>query len=99
LPYFTRVLSKDDAFPTIDELREVLRAAHPGFRLSLEEGDEEEWEALLLATDDEVEVAVLERKPVYDGSTGRMRLPTCSKIWTGAGRNQVLPGSKSFSAK
>ena len=71
MPYFTRVLSKDDAFPTIDELREVLRAAHPGFRLALESGDEEDWDSLLLATDDEVEVAVLERLPVYDGSTGQ----------------------------
>ena len=71
MPYFSRVLSKDEAFPTLDELREVLRAAHPGFRLTLESGEEDGWESLLLSSDDEVEVAVLERNPVFDGSTGQ----------------------------
>jgi len=71
LPYYTRVLSKDDAFPSIEELTEVLRAAHPAFRLTLESGEEEEWESLLLSGDDEVEVAVIERNLVANGSTGQ----------------------------
>lgn len=71
MPYYTRVLSKSEDFPTVDELREVLRASFPDFRLIVEEGDEDEWETLLLSTDDEVEVAVLERNAVYDGSAGQ----------------------------
>jgi len=71
MAYYTRVLSKDDAFPSIEELTEVLRAAHPDYRLMLESGEEDEWESLLLASVDEVEVAVLERNPVFDGSVGQ----------------------------
>lgn len=71
MPYFTRVLSKDDAFPSIEELTEVLRAVSPDFRLTIESGDEDDWETLLLSSVDEVEVAVIEREPVYDGSTGQ----------------------------
>lgn len=71
MPYYTRVLSKEDAFPSIEELAEVLRASHPAFRLTLESGEEEEWETLLLSGNDEVEVAVIERNPVANGSTGQ----------------------------
>ena len=44
MAYYTRVLSKDDAFPSIEELVEVLRAAHPDYKLTLESGEEDEWE-------------------------------------------------------
>ena len=71
MAYYTRVLSKDDAFPSIEELRDVLGTAHPGFRLTLEAGEEDEWESLLLASNDQVEVAVLERNPVEIGSVGQ----------------------------
>ena len=71
MPYYTRVLSKDDEFPSIEELSELLQANHPGYKLTLEEGDEQEWETLLLSSDDEVEVALLERNPVFDGSAGQ----------------------------
>ena len=71
MPYATRVLSKDDEFPSFEELADFVRTQHPGYKLTLEEGSEEEWESLLLASDDEVEVAVLERCPVYDGSLGQ----------------------------
>lgn len=70
MAYYTRVLSKLEDFPSFEELADLVRTNHPGCRLTIEEGDEEEWESLLLATDDEVEIALLERKPVSPGSTG-----------------------------
>jgi hypothetical protein len=71
MPYYTRVLSKQTEVPTAEELAEVLRNGHPGFRLTMESGEEEEWESLLLSSVDEVEVAVIERNPVFDGSSGQ----------------------------
>lgn len=69
--YYTRVLSKDEEFPAFEELAQFIRAEHPDYRLTIEEGSEEEWETLLLAGDDEVEVALIERLPVFDGSQGQ----------------------------
>jgi hypothetical protein len=69
--YYTRVLSKDEEFPPFDELAQFVRAEHPQFKLTLEEGTEEEWESLLLSGNDDVEVAVIERNPVSDGSIGQ----------------------------
>jgi hypothetical protein len=69
--YYTRVLSKQSEFPSAQELADVVRDGHPDYRLTIESGDEEEWESLLLSSVDEVEVAVLDRNPVYDGSTGQ----------------------------
>jgi hypothetical protein len=71
MPYYTRVLSKDEEFPPFEELAQFVRAEHPQFKLTLEEGTKEEWESLLLSGNDEVEVAVIERNPVYDGSIGQ----------------------------
>lgn len=71
MPYYTRVLSKDEEFPTLDELAQFIRDGHPYFRLTLESGEEENWESLLLSSNDEVEVAVLERNPVFVGSLGQ----------------------------
>jgi hypothetical protein len=71
LAYSTRVLSKDEEFPSFEELAEFIRAGHPDYRLTVESGEDEEWETLLLASVDEVEVAVLERNPIFDGSTGQ----------------------------
>ncbi len=71
MAYYTRVLSKQEEFPSIEELTEVLRAAHPAFRLTFESGEDEDWETLLLSGNDEVEVAVIERNPVSNGSTGQ----------------------------
>ena len=68
--YYTRVLSKDDEFPAFDELAQFVRAEHPQFKLTLEEGTEEEWESLLLSGNDDVEVAVIERNPISEGSIG-----------------------------
>jgi hypothetical protein len=66
LSYYTRVLSKDEAFPPFDELAQWLRTEHPDYKLTVEDGDEEEWNSLLLSGNDDVEVALLERIPVFD---------------------------------
>lgn len=71
MAYYTRVLSKDEEFPSFDELAQLIGAEHSGCKLTIEEGTEEEWETLLLSTVDEVEVALIERNPVFDGSTGQ----------------------------
>ncbi len=71
MAYYTRVLSKDEEFPAFEDLAKLVRAEHPDFKLTIEEGDEEEWETLLLLSLDEVEVALLERNPVSDGSVGQ----------------------------
>jgi hypothetical protein len=71
MAYYTRVLSKDEEFPPFDELAQLIRAQHPDYRLTIEEGSEDEWETLLLSSEDEVEVALVERHPVTDGSIGQ----------------------------
>jgi hypothetical protein len=71
MSYSTRVLSKNEDFPTFEELAQGIAGDHPDFVLTVEEGDEEEWQSLLLASVDGVEVAVLERCPVTDGSLGQ----------------------------
>lgn len=70
MEYYTRVLSKDAEFPPFEELAQLISAEHPENRLDLESGDEEEWETLLLAGTDGVEVALIERLPVTEGSLG-----------------------------
>ena len=69
--YYTRVLSKNEEFPPFEELAQLMSAEHPDYKLTIEEGSEEEWETLLLSSTDEVEVALLERNPVTDGSIGQ----------------------------
>jgi hypothetical protein len=71
LSYYTRVLSKLEEYPSLDELAQSISAEHPYYKLTLEAGAEEEWESLLLSGKDGVEVAVIERNPVYDGSVGQ----------------------------
>jgi hypothetical protein len=69
--YYTRVLSKYEDFPSFEELAQVVQAEHPAFRLTVEEGSEDGWDSLLLSGEGEIEVAVLERNPVSDGSLGQ----------------------------
>jgi len=71
VPYYTRVLSKDEEFPSLEQLAELIRGTHPDYRLTIESGEDDEWESLLLSGIDEVEVAVIERNPVFDGSPGQ----------------------------
>jgi len=71
MPYYTRVLTKQQDFPSVEELAQFIHAEHPDYKLTLEEGAEEDWESLLLSGNDEVEVAVLERNPIFDGSLGQ----------------------------
>ncbi|HEY1984473.1 MAG TPA: hypothetical protein VGG85_03645 [Terracidiphilus sp.] len=66
MSYYTRVLSKDEEYPSAEELADLIREQHPDFKLTVEEGDEEEWEILLLSSKEGIEVALLERIPVYD---------------------------------
>ena len=70
MAYYTRVMSKDEEFPSFEELAQTLRSGHPEFRLTIEEGDEDGWNTLLLSGIDEVEVALIERSGV-DGSVGQ----------------------------
>jgi hypothetical protein len=69
--YYTRVLSKNEDFPSSEELAEFIRADHPSCKLSIEEDEEEGWHTLLLSSDSEVEIALLERNPVFNGSIGQ----------------------------
>ena len=76
MPYYTRVLSKQEESPTLDELAQFIRTEHPDFKLTVEDGSGEdgtgeEWESLLLSGNDGVEVAVIERNPVAEGSLGQ----------------------------
>ncbi len=48
-----------------------MRKSHPEYKLTIEEGSEEEWETLLLSSVDDVEVALIERSPVSAGSIGQ----------------------------
>jgi hypothetical protein len=64
--YYTRVFSKNEDFPPFDELAQWIRAEHPEYKLAVEDGEEEEWESLLFSSNDDVEVALLERIPVFD---------------------------------
>jgi hypothetical protein len=64
-------LSKLEEYPSLDELAQSISAEHPYYKLTLEAGAEEEWESLLISGKDGVEVAVIERNPVYDGSVGQ----------------------------
>ena len=71
MAYYTRVLTKQEDFPSFEELADLIRAEHPTCKLTIEEGDEEEWNTLLLSGDDEDEIALIERNPVIDGSIGQ----------------------------
>lgn len=71
MSYYTRVISKDEEFPEFEELAQWLTGEHPGYRLTIEENGEDGWQSLLLLDDDDVEVALLERSPIYDGSAGQ----------------------------
>ena len=70
MEYYTRVLSKDEGIPPFDELAQFICTQHPEYKLTIEEGTEEEWESLLLTGNDGFEVALIERHPVTEGSLG-----------------------------
>ena len=71
MSYYTRVLSKHEDSPSLEDLSQFLGAEHSSCRLSVEEGDEEHWDTLLLSGHGEIEIALLERNPVTDGSLGQ----------------------------
>src|ERR1035437_8556970 len=97
--YYTRVLSKQEDFLSFEELSRLISAEHPEYKLTVEDGSEEEWESLLLSGKDEVEVALLERHPVTDGSLGQDEIaefieetqdckPESGVQWLGGNRNE-----------
>ena len=69
--YYTRVLSKQEDFPSLEDLSQFLSAEHPSVKLTVEEGEDDEWETLLLSGHGELEIALLERNPVTQGSIGQ----------------------------
>ena len=71
MAYYTRVLSKDEEFPSFEELEQLIQEGHPEHKLTIEEGSEEEWETLLLSSADDVEVALIGRNSVSAGSIGQ----------------------------
>ena len=71
MSYYTRVLSKHEDFPSLEELTDAVQGDHPNFKLLIEGGTEEDWETILLSGIGEMEVAVLERNPVGEGSLGQ----------------------------
>lgn len=70
MDYCTRVLTKHEEAPDFEELAAIVRDGHPYCRLSMETEGDAGWESLLLSGEDEVEIAVLERLPVFFGSSG-----------------------------
>jgi len=75
MSHCTRVLTKLEAVPELEELEEVLLLEHPGSRLEVEDEDEEgNWNQLLLTSIDGIEIAVLARLVVEDGSEGQDEL-------------------------
>ena len=68
---FTRVLSRLEEYPSFEEMADLIRDEHPSCRLALEEGDEDEWEILLLSGKENLEIALVERNSVYSGSLGQ----------------------------
>jgi len=77
--FFTRILSKDEEFPSFEELAQLIQTEHPEYQLAIEEGSEEEWEVLLLSGKDEVEVALIERYPVTEDSLGQDEIATLTE--------------------
>jgi hypothetical protein len=69
--YYTRVMSKQEDFPSFDELAKLISSEHPHCKLTVEEGIDDAWDSLLLSGDGEVEIAVIERNPITEGSLGQ----------------------------
>jgi hypothetical protein len=64
-------LSRQEDFPSFEELADLVRTGHSDCKLTVEEGDEEFWETLLLSGYGDVEITLIERNPVADGSVGQ----------------------------
>lgn len=71
MAYYTRVLTKQEDLVSFDDLAQFIQTEHPLCKLTVEEGDAAEWSSLLLSTEDEIEIALIERNPVFDGSVGQ----------------------------
>ena len=87
MPYYTRVFTKQEEFPSLEELAQFVRSEHPGYKLTLEDGTEEDWESLLLSGDDEVGDVVLAAGTVKD----RTALEDGDFYFVGAREEQGFP--------
>src|SRR5436309_3108431 len=68
--YYVRVLSPlDDAAP-FHALAEALEGSASSVRLTIESGNAETWDQLLLAKSDDTPLAFIERNPVRQGELG-----------------------------
>ena len=63
MAYYIRLLTPSDEVLPLDELQD---AVDPDVTLSLEGGDSDSWDQLLLSLEDGTDVTVIERNPVAD---------------------------------
>jgi len=70
LAYYTRVLSRRDDFPTIDEMRQALVAAGCRVSLDVDGGLPDAWTNLIVRHESADEICAVERNPVVPGSFG-----------------------------
>ena len=66
--YYTRVLTKRDDWPALDQLAGAVHAVHARIALTCDDPDPSEWESLLLSHPDGPEIAAIERNVVAPGA-------------------------------
>jgi hypothetical protein len=72
--YYTRILTKREDCPTLEELQRDLHKQHPQVILSLESGDPSLWDQLILADRDGTPITAVERNAVVDGELGEKEI-------------------------
>jgi hypothetical protein len=68
--HYIRILSPLDDVPPFSALADALEDAAPAAKLTIEEGDVDDWNQLLLAQSDDTAMACIERNPVRQGELG-----------------------------
>ncbi len=72
--YYIRVLSPLEDLPPFGMFVEALEEIAPSVKLTIEGGDSEDWQQLLLAQSDDTPMAFIERNPVRPGELGAIEL-------------------------